>query len=80
MTVRSGERVILVPPVKNPDAAMALIRQHIGSSVVRVGITQYPAGLGIKDPSELKPDLIDACENIRTSTALFGKVYRIVTK
>lgn len=80
VTVRSGERIILVPPAKTPDAAMALIRQHVGRSTVRVGITQYPAGLGIKDPSELKPDLVDACENIRMGTALFGKVYRIVTK
>lgn len=45
-----------------------------------MGITQYPAGLGIKDVSELKPDLVDACKNSRMGTALFGKVYRIVTK
>ncbi|WP_346658323.1 hypothetical protein [Bradyrhizobium sp. 156] len=41
---------------------------------------QYPAGLGVKDPSEMSPDLFDACRNIRTGTALFGKVWRIVWK
>ena len=80
VTVRSGNRVILVPQAKTVDEAMALIRQYVGQAVVRVGITQYPAGLGIKDVSQLKPDLVDACENIRMGTALFGKVYRIVTK
>ncbi|MGO4568704.1 TraH family protein [Rhizobium sp. 2YAF20] len=80
VTVRSGNRVILVPPAKTADEAMALIGEYVGQAVVRVGITQYPAGLGIKDVAELKPDLVDACENIRMGTALFGKVYRIVTK
>jgi len=28
----------------------------------------------------MKPDLFDACANIRMGTALFAKVYRIVTK
>lgn len=80
VTVRSGNSVILVPQAKTPDEAMALIGEYVGQAVVRVGITQYPAGLGIKDVSELKPDLVDACKNIRMGTALFGKVYRIVTK
>ncbi|NTJ11745.1 TraH family protein [Rhizobium lusitanum] len=80
VTVRSGDRVILVPKVKTVDEAMALIGEYVGQAVVRVGITQYPAGLGIKDVSELKPDLVDACKNIRLGTTLFGKVYRIVTK
>ncbi len=52
----------------------------VGRSAVRVGITQFPAGFGVQDGSDLKPDLVDACENIRMGTALFGKVYRIVTK
>ena len=59
---------------------MELIRQHVGRNVIRVGITQYPAGLGILDAGELKPDLVDPCENIRIGTALFAKVYRIVMK
>jgi hypothetical protein len=80
VTVRSGNRVILVPQAKTTAEAMALIGEYVGQAVVRVGITQYPAGLGIKDASELKPDLVDPCQNIRMGTALFGKVYRIVTK
>ena len=80
VTVRSGNRVVLVPKPTSPDDALAVVRQYVGSAVVRVGITQYPAGFGVKYPSELKPDLVDACENIRMGTALFGKVYRIVTK
>jgi hypothetical protein len=78
ITVRSGKRVVLVPPAKTPDEALTLIRQHVGQTVVRVGVTQYPAGLGIKDPSELSPDLFDPCKNIRIGTALFAKVWRIV--
>jgi len=80
VTVRSGDRVVLVPRPRSPDEAMALIWQHVGKAVVRVGITQYPAGIGVTDVSELKPDLIDACANLRMGTKLFAKVYRIVTK
>ncbi|MCP3477840.1 conjugal transfer protein TraH (plasmid) [Bradyrhizobium sp. CCGUVB1N3] len=71
VTVRTKNRVILVRPPKTADDAMEL---------VRVGVTQYPAGLGITDVSALTSDLIDTCANIRMGTALFGKVYRIVTK
>lgn len=78
--VRSGGRVVLVPRPSTPDEAMALVQQHVGKAVVRVGITQYPAGLGVADVSELKPDLVDACANVRMGTKLFAKVYRIVTK
>ncbi len=35
VTVRSGERVILVPPAKTPDEAMALVRQYVGKAAVR---------------------------------------------
>jgi hypothetical protein len=59
---------------------LALIRDNLGRNTVRVGITQYPAGLGIMEAGELKPDLVDACETIRMGTALFAKVYRIVIK
>lgn len=59
---------------------MDLIRENIGRNVVRVGITQYPAGLGVLEAGALKPDLVDACANLRMGTALFGKVYRIVLK
>ncbi|RWX81454.1 conjugal transfer protein TraH [Neorhizobium lilium] len=80
ITVRSGNRIVLVPKPTTPDEAVALIRDNLGRNTVRVGITQYPAGLGIIEAGQLKPDLVDACENIRMGTAMFGKVYRIVTK
>ena len=80
ITVRSGNRVILVPKPTSPEEALALIRENLGRNTVRVGITQYPTGLGIVEAGQMKPDLVDACENMRMGTALFAKVYRIVTK
>ncbi len=80
ITVRSGGRVILVPTAKTREQALELIREHIGKAVVRVGVTQYPAGLGIRDASDLTPAMVDACENIRMGSALFGKVWRVVLK
>ncbi|UWU68017.1 hypothetical protein [Bradyrhizobium sp. NC92] len=46
--------------------------------MVRVGVTQYPAGLVVTDTAELKPDLVVPCANISMGTALLGEVYRIV--
>jgi hypothetical protein len=80
MTVRAGGRVVLVPPPKSPDEALELVRRYVGQAVVRVGITQYPAGVGLTDASQLTADLVDPCKNIRMGTALFAKVYRIVVK
>ena len=80
ITVRAGGRVVLVPPPKSSDEALALVRRYVGQAVVRVGITQYPAGVGVTDASQLTGDLVDACKNIRMGTALFAKVYRIVVK
>lgn len=80
VTVKSGGRLILVPKATTPGEAMAIVRQHVGQAVVRVGLTQFPAGVGIKDASELKPDLVNACENLRKGTAMFAKVLRIVAK
>ncbi|MCJ7997526.1 conjugal transfer protein TraH [Rhizobium cremeum] len=80
VTVRSGNRVVLVPKPATEDEAMDLIRKHIGRETIRVGITQYPAGLGILEAGELKPDLVDVCENIRMGSALFARVHRIVLK
>ncbi|GAA4159286.1 conjugal transfer protein TraH [Shinella sp. AETb1-6] len=80
VTIRSGSRMVLVPKPTTSDEAMELIRQHVGRNIVRVGVTQYPAGLGVMEAGALKPDLVDRCENIRMGTALFAKVYRIVTK
>lgn len=80
VTVRSGNRIVLVPRPATSDEAMELIRQHVGRNIVRVGVTQYPADLGIMEAGALKPDLVDPCENLRMGTALFAKVWRIVMK
>ena len=78
VAVRNGDRIVLVPPPSTPEEALALTRKYVGQAVVRVGVTQYPAGLGLSDPSELTADLFDACKNIRMGTELFGKVWRVV--
>ncbi|NLR97323.1 conjugal transfer protein TraH [Rhizobium sp. P38BS-XIX] len=80
ITVRSGNRVVLVPKPTTQAEALALIRDNLGRNTVRVGITQYPAGLGIIEAGQLKPDMVEACQNIRMGTALFAKVLRIVMK
>lgn len=80
ITVRSGNRIVLVPKPATSGEAMELIRQHVGRNIVRVGVTQYPASLGIMEAGALKPDLVDPCENLRMGSALFAKVYRIVMK
>lgn len=80
ITVRSGDRIILVPKPATPEEALAIIRQNVVHSVVRVGVTQFPAGLGTKDVADLKPDLVDTCENLRMGTRMFAKVMRIVAK
>src|SRR6185437_279482 len=49
VTIRTGNRVILVAPPKAPDDAMELVRRYVGQAMVRVGVTQYPAGLGVTD-------------------------------
>ncbi|MFN7026655.1 MAG: TraH family protein, partial [Pseudorhizobium sp.] len=78
--VKAGGRLILVPKPKTPDEAMEIIRQYVGQAVVRVGLTQFPAGVGVKDASELKPDLMERCENLRMGTKMFSKIMRIVSK
>ncbi|AHG50233.1 conjugal transfer protein TraH (plasmid) [Rhizobium leguminosarum bv. trifolii CB782] len=80
VTVRSGNRVVLVPKAANSEEALALIGDNLGRNTVRVGITQYPAAVGILEAGALKQDLVDPCANIRMGTALFGKVYRVVAK
>ena len=80
VTVRSGDRVVLVPKPTTPEEALAVIRDNLGRNTVRVGITQYPAGLGIVEAGQLKPEMVERCENIRIGTALFAKVFRIVLK
>jgi len=80
VTVRSGNRVVLVPKPTTPEEALALIRDNLGGNTVRVGITQYPAGLGIVEAGQLKPDMVEPYENIRMGTTLCAKVFRIVSK
>jgi hypothetical protein len=80
ITVKSGGRLILIPKANTPDEAMDIIRQHVGQAVVRVGLTQFPAGVGVKDATELKPSLVDACENLKIGTKMFAKILRIVAK
>jgi hypothetical protein len=80
ITVRSGNRIILVSKPANAEEALAIIRENVARSVVRVGITQFPAGLGFKEVEDLKPDLVDTCENLRMGTRMFAKVLRIVAK
>jgi len=80
ITVKQGERVILVPKPETVEQAIATTREWVGQATVRVGLTQYPAGLGLTDPSEIGYELFDNCDNLRMGTELFGKVYRIVTK
>lgn len=80
VTVKSGGRLILVPKPKTPDEAMTIIRDHVGRAVVRVGLTQFPAGVGVKDASELPFGLVDPCENLRMGTKMFAKIMCIVAK
>jgi hypothetical protein len=80
VTVISGGRLILVPKPTSADQAMAIVHQYAGQAVVRVGLTQFPAGVGVKEPADLKPDLVDACQNLRRGTAMFAKVLRILAK
>ncbi|MCJ8509741.1 TraH family protein [Rhizobium lemnae] len=80
ITVKSGGRLILVPKPKTPEEAIAIVRENIGGSIVRVGLTQIPAGIGLKDASELKVDMVDPCTNLRIGTAMFAKILRIVAK
>jgi hypothetical protein len=80
ITIKSGGRLVLVSKPKTSDEAMAIIRQNIGTAIVRVGLTQIPAGLGVRQIEDLKPSLMDACGNVRAGTTLFAKVLRIVAK
>ena len=80
VTLRSGDRILLIPKPKTNAQALETARQYLGKAVVRVGITQYPAGFGISEPSQLSTDLFDPCQNIKMGTALFAKVYRITAQ
>lgn len=80
ITVKSGGRLVLVEKPRTPEQALEIVRRNISGSVVRVGLTQLPAGIGVVDPSELKPDLVDPCVNLRMGTAMFSKILRIVAR
>lgn len=80
ISVKAGGRLILVPKPKTPEEAIEIVRENIGGSIVRVGLTQIPAGIGLKDASELKADLVDPCANLRMGTTMFAKILRIVAK
>lgn len=80
VTVKSGNRTYAIPKPTTPEDAMTLTKQYVGQAVVRVGLTQYPAGVGVQNVDDLSMNLFDPCENLRMGTALFSKVYRIVTK
>ncbi|KXG84204.1 TraH family protein [Agrobacterium bohemicum] len=80
VTVKSGGRLILVPKAASAEEVIAIVRRYAGQAVVRVGLTQFPAGVGVKEATDLKPDLVDPCQNLRRGTALFAKVLRIVAK
>lgn len=80
VTVKSGGRLVLIPKPRSPDEALEVVRSNVGQAIVRVGITQFPAGVGVSDASELQSGMFEACENLRTGTGLFAKAARIVTK
>ncbi|MGV2068864.1 TraH family protein [Agrobacterium sp. 22-226-1] len=80
ITVKSGGRLILVPKVQTAGEALEVIRQNVSWAVVRVGLTQFPAGVAVKDTAALKSDLLEPCANLRTGTAMFAKILRIVSK
>src|SRR5690606_38785925 len=80
ITVKSGGRLVLIPKPKTPEEAIEIVRDNLGHSIVRVGLTQIPADIGLKDASELKVDLVEPCANLRTGTAMFAKILRIVAK
>ncbi|WP_122523177.1 conjugal transfer protein TraH [Pannonibacter phragmitetus] len=78
--VAQGDRTILVPKPETVEQAIATTQEWVGKATVRVGLTQYPAGLGITDPTAIGYELFDNCENLRMGTELFGKVLRVVTE
>jgi len=80
ITVRSGDRLILVPRPRNAQEAIEIVRQNIGGSVVRVGLTQFPVGGEVVDDATRITDLVDPCTNLRMGTAMFAKVLRIVAR
>lgn len=80
ITVKSAGRLILVTKPRASEEAVEIVRDNVGTSVVRVGLAQFPAGIGVEDASELKADLVEPCNNLRMGTAMFAKILHIVTR
>jgi hypothetical protein len=80
ITVLQDGRVVAVPRPASPAAAIEIVRKYAGHAVVRIGVTQLPAGPGIEESSRLEPSLVDPCENLRIGTAMFAKVIRVVAR
>lgn len=80
VTVKSGDRLILVPRPQSPTEAMELVRKYLGRAQVRVGLTQYPAGIGITSIGEQQLGIIEPCDNLKMGTAMFAKIMRIVSR
>lgn len=80
ITVSLEGRRVLIPKPRTPEEALLILRAHVGKAEVRVGVTQMPAGLGIADPMQLHPGLVEACDNLRQGTRMFAKIGRIVTR
>jgi hypothetical protein len=80
ITVVSQGRLLLLPKPVDATEAISIIRRYAGHAVVRVGLTQMPAGIGAKTNDDLDPALFDDCRNLQLGSALFAKVMRIVAK
>ena len=80
ITVTSGGRLILTPKPNTPERAMEIIHDNVRGSIVRVGLTQFPAGIDVKDASELVSDIVEPCTNLRMGTAMFSRILRLVAR
>lgn len=78
VSITSGNKIILPEQPRTAEDAVRLIQQFTGRAIVRVGITQYPAGFSVSDVAQLGAALVDPCQNVRMGSALFAKVHRIV--
>lgn len=80
ITVRWGDKKILIPKPKTAEEAFDIVRQHAGMATVRVGITQLPVGHGVGEIEQPDGKILEPCENLRAGTAMFAKIARIVTR
>jgi hypothetical protein len=80
VTVRWGDKTILVPKPASADEALDIVRQHAVMATVRVGITQLPVGHGVGEIEQRDGKILNPCDNLRAGTAMFAKIARIVTR